>query len=93
MRIDDKHADSWTSDAEFATWHVYDAGGPRLCLKVRSVEGSEIADWQNGPDIFAALDLAEAQGWRAYDREPGNAPAEYAILHLKREHPMNGPSR
>jgi hypothetical protein len=91
--MEDEGAEDRQPDAVFATWHVYDAGGPRLGLKVRYVEGDEVVDWRNGPDLFAALDLAEAQGWHAYDREPGDAPGEYAIVHLKRERPTTGPSR
>ena len=42
-------------------------------------------DWSDGPDLFEALRRAAADGWDAYDREPGEAPGEYAIFHLKRE--------
>lgn len=72
---------------EFETWHVYDAGGPTLRLKVRYLEGVEVPNWQHGPDLFAALDQAAAAGWHAYDREPGTAPGEYAIVYMKREPP------
>jgi hypothetical protein len=75
----------YRSDAEFDTWHVYDAGGPVLSLKVRYREDEELPDWRNGPDLFEALGQATAAGWHAYDREPGNAPGEYVIIHLKRE--------
>ena len=88
----DVDAGARVSDVEYATWHAYDVGGPRLHLKVRYVEGEEIVDWRHGPDLFAALDLAEAQGWRSFDREPGSAPGEYAIIYMRRERPTNRPS-
>jgi len=44
-----------------------------------------VPDWSDGPDLFEALRRAAADGWDAYDREPGEAPGEYAIFHLKRE--------
>jgi hypothetical protein len=75
----------YRSDADFETWHVYDAGGPVLCLKVRYRERVEVPNWRNGPEVFEALQQAAAEGWDAYDREPGNVPGEYAIIHLKRE--------
>ena len=71
--------------AEFAIWYVYDAGGPVLRLVVRLVDGVEVPDWQHGPGLCEALERAAADGWDAYDREPGEAPGEYAIYHLKRE--------
>ena len=83
MQEDD--ADDYQPNAEFDTWHVYDAGGPVLCLKVRYREDGELPDWCDGPDLFEALEQATAAGWHAFDREPGNAPGEYAIIHLKRE--------
>jgi hypothetical protein len=73
--------------AELALWHVYDAGDPILRLKVRYRDGVEVRDWQDGPDLFEALERAEAEGWHAYDREPGEAPGAYAIFHMKREGP------
>jgi hypothetical protein len=73
-------------DAEFETWHVYDAGGPMLNLKVRYREEVEVPAWEDGPDLFTALQEAAVQGWHAFDREPGSAPGEYAIVHLKRGH-------
>ncbi len=84
--------DGSMGDAEYATWHLYDAGGPRLRLKVRFIEGSEVPNWRDGPDAAVALDRAEAQGWHAYDREPGASPEEYAILYLKRECRASHPS-
>lgn len=78
-------ADDRQPDAEFEIWHVYDAGGPVLRLKVRYRDDAELPGWQDGPELFAALRQAEARGWRAYDREPGEAPGEYAIFHLKRD--------
>jgi hypothetical protein len=81
------------ADAEFETWHVYDAGGPTLSLKVRYREGVEAPAWRNGPDIFTALQDAERQGWHPFDREPGNAPGEYVIFHLKRDARRDGLSR
>jgi DsbC/DsbD-like thiol-disulfide interchange protein len=74
-------------DADFETWHVYDAGGPVLRLVVRYRDDAELPDWRDGPDLFAALDRAAAEGWHAYDREPGAAPGEYAIVYLTRDRP------
>jgi hypothetical protein len=71
--------------SEFVLWRVYDAGGPLLTLKVRYQDEQEVPNWQDGPDLFIALVQAAAEGWEAYDREPGNLPGEYAILHLKRD--------
>jgi hypothetical protein len=88
--MDDEGADDYQPDAEFETWHVYDAGGPVLSLKVRlrgkvhPRDDVEIDDWQHGPDLLTALQDAERRGWQAYDREPGSAPGEYAIFHMKR---------
>ena len=64
---------------------MYNAGGPRLRLKVRYRDDVEVPDWRDGPDLQEALDQAAAEGWHAYDFEPGIAPGEYAIVHLKRE--------
>ena len=73
--------------AEYQTWHAHDAdpGGPTLRLKVRYRGDEEVPDWRDGPDLPEALEAAAAEGWRAYDREPGEAPGEYAIFHLRRE--------
>ena len=71
--------------AEYQLWHLYDAGGEHLTLKVRYRDEAEVPDWRDGPELLAALEAAAAEGWRLYDREPGDAPGEYAILHLKRE--------
>jgi hypothetical protein len=90
-RMDEAPADSSATAPEYVTWHVYDAGGPRLLLKVRYIDDDEVAGWRHGPSLNTALDQAEAQGWQAYDREPGNAQDEYAILHLKREGPAGRP--
>jgi len=70
--------------AEFLLWHVYDAGGPTLSLKVRYRDDEEMHDWQDGPTLADALEWAAVEGWQAFDREPGNAPGEYAIYHLVR---------
>ncbi len=70
---------------QFETWHVHDAGGPTLRLKVRYRGGIEVPDWRDGPDLPEALEAAAAEGWRLYDREPGAAPGEYAIFHLVRD--------
>ena len=78
---------------EFETWHVYDAGGPALRLKVRYRNDAEVTDWRDGPDLFAVLQQAAAEGWHAYDREPGSAPGEYAIFHMKRVTRARRPSR
>jgi DsbC/DsbD-like thiol-disulfide interchange protein len=78
-------------DAEFETWHVHDAGGPVLRLKVRYRDAAEVPSWQDGPGLFEALQRAASEGWHAYDREPGNAPGEYVIVHLKRESPPTAP--
>jgi hypothetical protein len=63
---------------------VYDAGGAVACLKVRFHDDAELPDWRNGPDLAAALALAESEGWHAYDSEPGDALGERSIIHLKR---------
>lgn len=73
-----------TVHAEYVLWHVYDAGGPRLSLKVRYRDAGEVHDWQDGPGLVEALEQAEVEGWQAFDREPGNVPGEYAIYHLMR---------
>jgi hypothetical protein len=83
------HADENPSDdalarSELQLWHVYDAGGPAAILKVRYCDGLEIPDWRCGPDLVTALRQAEAQGWHAYDSEPGSGPDEHSIIHLKR---------
>jgi len=70
--------------AEYLLWHVYDAGGSTLCLKVRYRDDEEVQDWQDGPGLVDALEQAAGEGWQAFDREPGNAPGEYAIYHLVR---------
>src|SRR4051812_32053036 len=80
-------ADPSTDDlarSELQLWHVYDAGGPELHLKVRFRDGVEVQDWRAGPDLATALRQAEAQGWHAFDSEPGNATGEHSIVHLKR---------
>jgi len=84
MAVNDEASDDRT-DAEFELWHVYDAGGPALNLKVRYHDDVELADWRDGADLFTALRAAESQGWHAFDREPGDAPGEYAIFHMKRD--------
>ena len=71
-------------DAEYRLWHVYDAGGPTLCLKVRYRDDEELHDWRDGPKLADALEQAAVEGWEAFDREPGDAPGEYAIYHLVR---------
>ena len=76
--------------SEFALWRVYDAGGPRLRIKVRYRDDAEVPDWRNGPDLLAAFERAATEGWHAYDREPGNAPGEYAIFYMKRERRPDG---
>ena len=83
--MDEEAADEFQSDSEFETWHVYDAGGPMLRLRVRYRGDVEIPGWRDGPELAAALGEAEAEGWQAFDREPGGRPGEYAIFHLKRE--------
>jgi DsbC/DsbD-like thiol-disulfide interchange protein len=83
--------DDLESVADFEIWRVYDAGGPSLRLVVRYREEIEEPDWRNGPDIFAALQQAAAEGWEAYDREPGEAPGEVTIYHMKRERPTSPP--
>jgi hypothetical protein len=72
------------SQAEFQLWHLYDAGDATFELKVRYRDDQELPDWRHGLDIMAAQAAAEAGGWELYDREPGVAPGEYAILHLVR---------
>ena len=79
--MDDDASDDRTT-AELETWHAYDAGGPMLDPKVRYRNDIELPQWQEGPDVFTALQEAESQGWRAYDREPGQAPGEYAIFRF-----------
>ena len=78
------HAADDAVQAEYVLWHVYDAGGPTLCLKVRYRDDEEVDDWQDGAGLVDALEQAVADGWREFDREPGNAPGEYAIYHLVR---------
>jgi len=89
--MDDQGTDERRSDAEFATWHVYDAGGPVLLLKVRYRDEVEVPDWRDGPDVFEGLERAAADGWDAYDREPGEASGEYAIFHSTRAAPPTAP--
>ena len=81
----DGHPYDGTTGAEYETWHAHDAGGPTLRLKVRFRGGAEVPDWRDGPDLPEALEAAAAEGWHAYDREPGAAPGEYAIFHLVRD--------
>ena len=78
---------------EFETWHVHDAGGPTLRLKVRYRNDVEVPNWRDGPELPAALEQAAVEGWSAYDREPGSAPGEYAIFHMKRLARPRRPSR
>ena len=79
------HAVNDASHAEYLLWHVYDAGGPTLSLKVRYHDDeAEIQNWRDGPDLVTALEQAATEGWQAFDREPGAAPGEYAIYHLVR---------
>jgi hypothetical protein len=80
------------SDADFETWHVYDAGGSVLRLKVRYRGDVELPGWRDGPELAVALQAGEAEGWRAFDREPGGRPGEYAIFHMKREARRMAPS-
>ena len=87
-----KKSNDDTPDAEFELWRVYDAGGPVLSLKIRYREGVQQPDWQAGPDLPTALTEAAAHGWNAYDREPGDAPGEYAIIHLVRHRRPDRPS-
>jgi hypothetical protein len=82
--VDRDPSDGDLARSEFQLWHVYDAGGPVLSLKVRYRDDAEVPDWRRGPDLAPALDRAGAHGWHAYDSEPGEAPGEHAILHLKR---------
>jgi hypothetical protein len=63
---------------------VYDAGGPEPRLKVRFCDGLEVQDRRGGPDLATALRRAEAEGWHAFDSEPGNATGEHSIVHFKR---------
>ena len=70
--------------SEYRLWRVYDAGGVVPCLKVRFHDDAEVPDWRRGPDLAAARARAAADGWHAYDSEPGNAPGEHSIIHLKR---------
>jgi hypothetical protein len=72
------------SRAAYQVWYVYDAGGPMLSLKVRFRDDEEVADWRDGPELADALQQALVEGWEPYDREPGAAPGEYAIIYLGR---------
>ena len=74
-----------TPRREYQTWHLHDAGGPVLRPVVRYRGDGELAAWRDGPDLAEALAAAAADGWREFDREPGTAPGEYAVLHLVRE--------
>jgi len=69
-------ADDATHD-EYLLWHVYDAGGPTLWLKVRYHDDEEVQGWRDGPSLADALEQAAMGGWQAFDREPGNTPGEY----------------
>ena len=80
-----------TARPEFQLWHCYDAGGPTLRLKVRYRDDEEVPDWRDGPDLADAVAEAAGAGWEVYDREPGAAPGEYAILHLMRGGPAGRP--
>jgi hypothetical protein len=82
--VDEDPSDDDPARSEFQLWHVYDAGGPEPRLRVRCRDGMEVPDWRRGPDLATALRQAEAEGWHAYDSEPGGAPGEHAIIHLKR---------
>lgn len=73
------------SRAELETWHAYDAGGPTLRLRVRYREGVELPNWQDGLELPELFEQAAAEGWHAYDREPGEARGEYVIFHMKRD--------
>ena len=84
--------DDDTARPEFQLWHLYDAGGPALHLKVRYRDDVEMEDWRDGPELANAVAEATAAGWEVYDREPGAAPGEYAILHLVRGGPAGRPS-
>ena len=79
--------------AEYETWHLYDAGGRLLRLKVRYRGRVELPDWRDGPEWPEAVERAEAEGWEVYDAEPGNAPGEYAIFHMKRDGRSDRPSQ
>ena len=83
--MDEPSPDSDAARAEYETWHLYDAGGPTLRLKVRYHGGVEVPAWRDGPSMREAVEQAAAEGWHAYDREPGTAPGEYAIFYMKRE--------
>ena len=76
--------DATLDRAKYVLWHVYDAGGPMLRLKVRYKDDQEMPDWRDGPDLADALEQAAQDGWHAFDREPGHAPGEYVIYHLVR---------
>jgi hypothetical protein len=78
------------SRAEFETWHAHDAGGPNLRLRIRYRDGFEVPNWQDGPELPELFEHAAAEGWHAYDREPGEAPGEYAIFHMKRDSRVDG---
>ena len=81
------------SRVELETWHFYDAGGTTLRLKLRFRDDVELLNWRDGPELFAALEQAETEGWQSYDREPGAALDEYAIFHMKRTRPPGEPVR
>jgi hypothetical protein len=89
--MDEEAAHDRLSDAELETWHVHDAGGPVLRLKVRYRGDVEAPSWRDGPELAVALRQAKAEGWQAFDREPGGRPGEYAIVHMKREARRNAP--
>jgi hypothetical protein len=82
--VDESSSGTNRPRSEFQLWHLHDAGGPVLHLKVRYRDEAEVPDWRDGPELPEALELAAADGWQVYDHEPGSAPGEYAILHLKR---------
>ena len=83
--VDEPSSGTDAPRSEFQLWHLHDAGGPTLRLKIRYRDEAEVPDWRDGPELPEALERAAADGWQVYDREPGSAPGEYAILHLKRD--------
>jgi hypothetical protein len=81
---DEDASDDGPARSEFQIWNVYDAGGPEPRLRVRCRDGLEVPGWRRGPYLATALRQAEARGWHAFDSEPGAAPFEHSIVHLKR---------
>jgi hypothetical protein len=81
----DGDLDQCVPGAELDVSHIHTVGVPVRGLRVRYRSDGEVPGWQDGPTIRTAIQDAESRGWRVYDRKPGAAPGEFAVLHLIRE--------